>query len=73
MSTLDEQLPRLLDEKKAARFLGVSLPFLRRGRSCGTTGRRTPTPPFVKLGGRVFYKRDSLIKWAADLSTQEVI
>jgi hypothetical protein len=63
----------LLTEKQAARFLGVSLPFLRRGRSQGTTGCRTPTPPFVKLGGRVFYRRSDLIVWVDGLTAREVV
>jgi hypothetical protein len=67
------ELPLLLTEKRAAAFLGVSLPFLRRGRSCGTTGERTPTPPFVRVGGRVFYRRSDLEFWVSALTAQGVI
>jgi predicted DNA-binding transcriptional regulator AlpA len=62
----------LLDEKKAAAFLGVSLPFLRRGRSEGKTGHRTQTPPFVRVGGRVYYRRSDLSEWVSALTSQEV-
>jgi hypothetical protein len=65
--------PLLPTEKRAAAYLGVSLPFLRRGRSCGTTGRRTSTPPFVRCGGRVFYRRSDLETWVSGLTSQEVI
>jgi hypothetical protein len=65
--------PLLLDEKKAAAYLGVSLPFLRRGRSCGTTGKRTSTPPFVRVGGRVYYRRSDLEAWVNSLLSREVI
>jgi hypothetical protein len=69
----NEQLPLLLDEKVAAQFLGVSLPYLRRARSCGTTGNRTPAPPFVRVGGRVYYRRADLEKWVAELSAREAV
>jgi hypothetical protein len=65
--------PLLFNEKRAAAYLGVSLPFLRRGRSCGTTGKRTSTPPFVRVGGRVFYRRIDLEFWVASLPSQEVV
>jgi hypothetical protein len=67
------ELPLLLNEKRAAVFLGVSLPFLRRGRSCGTTGNRTKTPPFVRLGGRIYYRRSDLEFWVAGLVSREVV
>jgi hypothetical protein len=54
------ELPLLLTEKRAAAYFGVSLPFLRRGRSEGKTGHRTQTPPFVRCGGRVYYRRVDL-------------
>jgi hypothetical protein len=69
----NKQLPLLLDEKKAAEFMGVSLSYLRRGRSQGTTGHRTPTPPFVELGGRVYYRRADLEAWVDGLASREVV
>jgi hypothetical protein len=70
---LPEQSPRLLNEKQAAAWLGVSVVFLRRGRSQGTTGRRTPTPLFVRVGGRVYYRRSDLEAWVDGLTAQEVV
>jgi hypothetical protein len=68
-----EQLPQLLNEKQAAAWLGVSVVFLRRGRSKGTTGGRTPTPKFVRVGGRVLYRRADLEFWVASLTPQEAV
>jgi hypothetical protein len=73
ISQILEEFPLLLSEKQAAVFLGVSLPFLRRGRSRGTTGHRTPTPPFVRVGGRVYYRRADLEAWVAGLTSREVV
>jgi hypothetical protein len=69
----NEQIPQLLDEKQAAAWLGVSVVYLRRARSCGTTGRRTPAPPFVRVGGRVYYRRADLEKWVGNLRAQEAV
>jgi hypothetical protein len=71
--TEQPQLSLLLSEKEAAKFSGVSVAYLRRGRSQGTTGRRTPTPPFVRVEGRVFYRRADLAAWASALPAREVI
>jgi hypothetical protein len=73
MTALNEQTPQLFDEKQAAAWLGVSVVFLRRGRSCGTTGRRTPAPPFVRVGGRVYYRRADLKAWVDGLISQEAV
>jgi hypothetical protein len=62
----------LLDEKQAARFLGVSLSYLRKSRSEGTPGGRTPAPPFVRVDGRVYYRRTDLEVWANELESQRV-
>jgi hypothetical protein len=67
------EMPLLLTEKRAAAYLGVSLPFLRRGRSEGKTGRRTQTPPFVHCGGRIYYRRSDLEEWVSGLVSQEVV
>jgi hypothetical protein len=63
-----DSLPSLLDEITAAYVLGTSVTFLRRGRAEGCIGMRTPTPPFVRLGGRVMYKADTLRLWVKELS-----
>jgi hypothetical protein len=62
----------LLDEKQAARFLGVSLSYLRKSRSEGSPGGRTPAPPFVRVEGRVYYRRADLEGWVNDLESRRV-
>jgi hypothetical protein len=62
----------LLDEKQTARFLGVSLSYLRKSRSEGTPGARTPAPIFVRVEGRVYYRRADLEDWVNDLESQRV-
>jgi hypothetical protein len=55
-----ESLQLLVDEKKAARLLGTSLSYLRRSRSEDTIRGRTPAPPFVYVGNRVYYRPTDL-------------
>ncbi len=43
----------------------MSVAFLRCGRSVGTVGNRTPSPPFLKLGRAVRYDRRDLDEWLA--------
>jgi len=50
-----KSLQLLLDERKAAYLLGVSLSLLRKSRCEGAIRNRTPGPPFVNVGGRVYY------------------
>jgi predicted DNA-binding transcriptional regulator AlpA len=59
----------LLDEKRAAELLGVSLSSLRKSRCEGQHGLRTAMPPFVRLGGRVLYKRSDLETWVQSLAS----
>ena len=62
----------LLDEKQAASYVGVSLSYLRKACSEGNPGDRTPAPPFVRVGGRVYYRRTDLELWVNDLETRRV-
>lgn len=49
--------PEVVDEKEAARIIGVSVSWLR-------NERRSPSaPPFCKLGNRVRYRVESLRDW----------
>ena len=67
-------LSLLLDEKKAAAYLGVSLSYLRKGRSEGSPGGRTPGPPFVRIGDRrVLYRVADLDSWVAGLEPRRVV
>jgi len=70
---LDMAAPSLLlDEKKASEYLGVSLSFLRKGRSEGSPGNRTEPPPFVRVGGRCLYRRADLESWVAGLEARRI-
>ena len=70
---LDMAAPSLLlDEKQTATYVGVSLSYLRKARSEGNPGDRTPAPPFVRVGGRVYYRRTDLELWVSDLEVRRV-
>jgi hypothetical protein len=66
-------LPLLLDEKKAAHLLGVSLSYLRKSRCEGVIHDRTPAPPFVPVGGRRYYRTSDLKSWVNGLVGRETI
>jgi len=66
-------MPLLLDEKLAAPYLGVSLSYLRKARSEGAPGKRTPAPEFVKVDGRIYYRRADLDMWVSGLASQRVV
>jgi hypothetical protein len=66
-------LELLLDERKAARLLGVSLSYLRKSRCEGALRKRTPAPPFVYVGNRVYYRPGELKAWADGLTGRAVI
>lgn len=57
--------PNLLDEKEAAEYIGMSVPFLQAGRCYGIVGNRTPPPPHLKLGSSIKYARADLDAWLA--------
>ena len=52
-----------LTETEAAKYIGMSVPFLRNGRCKGVVGNRTPAPPHLKLGSHVRYERTDLDTW----------
>lgn len=54
---------KLLDESEAARQIGMSVAFLRRGRQQGIVGSRTPAPPHLKIGRAVRYLRADIDAW----------
>jgi hypothetical protein len=81
-STGRVELPALLSEKEAAAYLGVSLGYLRRARTEGVIGRRTPGPRFIRIqgdvrggrnAGRILYPKSELDEWLAALKRQTVI
>lgn len=54
---------KMLNEKEAARYIGMSTGFLALARCQGNYGNRTPGPPFYKIGRRVRYHIDDLDNW----------
>jgi hypothetical protein len=55
--------PRLLTEKQAALYIGMSRSFLRQSRMNGKRENRTPGPPFLKIGRKVLYLAEDLDAW----------
>ena len=54
---------RLLTEKQAAPYIGMSRSFLRQSRMNGKRQNRTAGPPFLKIGRKVLYLADDLDAW----------
>ncbi len=61
--TLSTVSPRLLTEKEAAIYLGVSRQFLRKGRMEGHRPNHAERPPFIKSGRMIRYSIDDLSDW----------
>lgn len=59
--------PVLFTEKEAAKYIGMSSVFLRKARSEGTVGCRTPAPLYVEIGTSIRYEKNELDRWLADL------
>jgi hypothetical protein len=68
-----DSLQMLLDEKKTALLLGVSLSYLRKARCEGAHHNRTPGPLFVQVGGRIYYRRADLKDWVNNLVSRQVL
>jgi len=54
---------KVLTEREAARYIGMSVYYLQRDRCCGVTGKRTPGPAFIKVGRRLSYLLSDLNDW----------
>lgn len=54
---------KLVTEREACHYLGVSRSFLAQGRMDGDFPNRTPTPPYYKIGRLVRYSLDDLDAW----------
>ncbi|MDR1515442.1 MAG: helix-turn-helix domain-containing protein [Synergistaceae bacterium] len=65
--------PLMVNDVDAARLLGVSASYLRKSRSTGAVGHRTPPPPFVRVDGRRLYRVADLRAWVAALEAKAVI
>ena len=56
----------MLDEKRAAAIIGMSVSFLKMARLRGNVGGRTPGPPYYKIGEAIRYDRADLERWLSD-------
>jgi predicted DNA-binding transcriptional regulator AlpA len=54
---------RALSEIEASQYISMSRSFLRQSRMDGNRDKRTPAPPFIKIGRAVRYLRDDLDNW----------
>jgi hypothetical protein len=70
---IPENLPLMVKDTIVAQILGVSASYLRKSRSTGAVGHRTPPPPFVKVDGRRFYRVADLKAWAEALEGRDAI
>jgi len=55
--------PVALTEKDAARYIGMSVAFLRADRMNGHRSGRTPGPPFLQIGRSIRYLASDLDSW----------
>ncbi|MGZ3697298.1 MAG: DNA-binding protein [Bdellovibrionota bacterium] len=53
----------VLRESEAAIYIGMSRSFLRQSRMNGPREKRTPAPPFIKVGRAIRYLRADLDAW----------
>ena len=64
---------RSLTEAEASLYIGMSRSFLRQSRMDGNRDKRTPAPPFIKIGRSVRYLREDLDNWLDEFSKLEHI
>ena len=69
----NEPLPRALNERDAATYIGMSRSYLAQSRMDGHREHRTSAPPFIKIGRAVRYLRDDLDEWLDDFYKLEHI
>lgn len=63
MSISSSVSPAVLNEKQAARYIGMSVYFLQKDRAEGKLSGRTPGPRWIKIGRRVLYSKCELDNW----------
>ena len=61
--TTNNPSSRSLTEIQAARYIGMSRSYLAQSRMDGNRDKRTPAPPFIKIGRSVRYLREDLDSW----------
>ena len=62
-----DSLPHLLNSFQCAQIIGMSEAFLRTSRSDGPREGRTLGPPFVRIGKRIRYPKENMVKWVREL------
>ena len=58
-----EQQSRVLNERAAAHYIGMSVSYLQKDRMNGILQNRMPGPRYAKLGKRVVYLKEDLDMW----------
>lgn len=53
----------IVNEKEAAKYIGMSVSFLRQARCDGSTANRTLGPPFIRIGRAIRYSISDLNAW----------
>ena len=53
----------VMNEREAARYIDLSVSFLRQSRMNGDRRSRTPGPPFVRIGRSIRYRVEDLDRW----------
>lgn len=56
-------MTKVMNEKEAAAYIGMSVSFLQKDRTEGRLIGRTPGPRWLKIGKRVLYLKDDLDLW----------
>ncbi len=54
---------RALTETEASQYIGMSRSYLRQSRMDGHREKRTPAPPFLRIGRSIRYLREDLDNW----------
>ena len=54
---------RALTEIEASQYIGMSRSYLRQSRMDGHRDKRTPAPPFIRIGRSIRYLREDLDNW----------
>jgi hypothetical protein len=63
----------MVNDVTAAEILGISDSYLKKSRSTGVVGHRTPPPKFVKVDGRRLYRVADLKAWVEQLESRDTI
>ena len=63
--------PLLLKDSDVSAISGISVSTLRKARCDGLIRGANDFPPHTPIGGRVFYKKSSFIKWLASLKESD--